>query len=322
MARALMILLAAALAATACSSTQLVDPAEAATNQVEAVALTSDGDVAPFDAVLIELFGTDDTDEYLMTVERDAAELVVLCMEAAGFEFQIPAEAVAASQPDPRSIADAETMGFGIIASFRGELDDFDPTAAGQVDPNRVYLSTLTAAEIQRFLLTLQGVEAEPGQLREDGGCNGSASEEAYGDWNRFFDTLPAFTALGEERDTHPDWVSTRSLWRDCMVERGFDYAEPEVIRTDVITRMRATVAELYPDGQLPLVQQDGVFMVDPEVNTLLDELFEFEQQAAIANVECTLPLADRFDAVEHEVQQSFVDRNRVAIDELLAATP
>ena len=313
-ARALMILLIAALAATACASTQQVDPAETA-------AATSDREVAPFDAVLVELFGTDDTDAYLATVERDAAELVVLCMEAAGFEFQIPAEAVPAPVPDPRSITDAETMGFGIIADFRHRLDNFDPTA-GQIDPNRIYLTTLTAAEIQRFLLTLQGVEAEPGQRSEDEGCNGTASEQAYGDWNRFFDTLPNFTALGEERDTHPDWVSIRSLWRECMVGRGFDYAEPEVIRTDVITRMRATVAELYPDGQPPLVQQDGVFTVDPEVNTLLDELFEFEQQAAIANVECTLPLADQFDAVESDVQQSFIDRNRVAIDELLAAAP
>ena len=196
----------------------------------------------PFDAVLIELFGTDDTDEYLMTLERDAAELVVTCMEAAGFEFEIPDEEIPAeSDLDPRSVADAEDQGFGIITGFRDQLDGFDPTARTP-DPNQAYLRTLTAAEIQRFVLTLDGVAAEPGQRQEDAGCNGSASEQAYQNWTQFFEALPNFTALGEERDTHPDWVATRVLWRDCMTERGFDYSEPEVIRADVTSRMRQMV--------------------------------------------------------------------------------
>ena len=58
--------------------------------------------------------------------------------------------------------------------------------------------------------------------------------------------------------------------------------------------------------------------MVDPDVDVLLDELAEFEQGAAVANIECTEPLADRFDAVEQLVQQQFVDRNQTTIDDLL----
>jgi len=40
-----------------------------------------------------------------------------------------------------------------------------------------------------------------------------------------------------------------------------------------------------------------------------------------VANVECNAPLADRLGAVEQQVQQEFVDRNRISIDELLQAT-
>jgi len=84
---------------------------------------------------------------------------------------------------------------------------------------------------------------------------------------------------------------------------------------------MRDTVNEVYPDGQLPLAEVDGVTVVDPTVDVLLDELVEFERAAAAANVECTEPIADEFAEVERLVQQAFVDRNQAVIDELLEAS-
>lgn len=275
--------------------------------------------VPPFDAVLLELFETTDTEEYLADTERLAAEFVVTCMEEAGFEFQIPPPEAELEPPDPRSIEDARAVGFGIIAGFRFQLEQTDLEAQLRPDPNMTYLGTLELEEIERFFVALDGVEAEPGQ-RQEGGCNGFASDEAYADWLRFFEALPNFTALGEERDTHPDWLAARADWRDCMQAKGFDYSEPDAIRTDVISRMRESVDAVYPGGQLPMVEQDGAIMVDPVVDELLDDLVDFEIEAAVANVECTAPLAEQFDAVERLVQQDFVDRNRSTIDDLLDA--
>ena len=277
-------------------------------------------DPAPFDAVLIDLFGTDDTEAYLADAEREAAEFVVQCMNDAGFEFALPAEVDELEPPDPTSLDDAREMGFGIIAGLRHQIDQTDLGSDFDRDPNLDYLSTLTASEIERFVITLDGTAPEPGQRKVDRGCNGQASDAVYADWVRFSEQLPNFTALGEERDTHPDWLAARADWRDCMVARGFDYAEPDVIRTTVISRMRDTMNENYPGGQVAPIQVDGEWVLDPQVEALLDELADFERDAAVANVECTEPLAERFDAVERLVQQQFVDRNRAVIDELLAA--
>jgi len=278
-----------------------------------------DASEAPFDAVLIDLFGTTDTEAYLADTERVAAELVATCMQDAGFEFEIPAADEDLEPPDPRSLTDAQTMGFGIIAGFRHQLAQTDLDAQFAPDPNMTYLGTLELEEIERFFLTLEGEPPEPGQ-RAEGGCNTSASDLAYADWLRFFEALPNFTALGEERDTHPDWLAARATWRTCMQAAGFDYSEPDAIRTDVISRMRESVEAIYPGGQLPMFEQDGVLVVDPAVDELLDELVEFEIEAAVANVECAAPLADEFDAVERLVQQGFVDRHQSTIDDLLDA--
>ncbi|KAG1649145.1 hypothetical protein GQR58_029276 [Nymphon striatum] len=238
-------------------------------------------------------------------------------MADAGFEFEIPPASPAAATFDDTDLAVAQQSGFGIIAGFRDQIANVDVTATGE-DPNVTYLSTLSSSEIARFLLTLDGVEPEAGQLKDDAGCNGTASDIAYADWVAFSEGLASYTTMGEERDTHPDWVAARLLWRDCMIERGFDYTEPDAIRTDVIARMRETVNNLYPGGQLPIVESGDGVALDPALDDLLAELTQFEVAAATANVECTAPLAADFAAVEFEVQQAFVDRNRSTIDELL----
>lgn len=272
----------------------------------------------PFDAVLLELFGTTDTDAYLASAERRAAEIVVACMEEAGFDFEIPPAGPVEPTQDRDSLEYARTEGFGVITGFLRTIDATDFLADPSVDPNLTYLETLPAAEIDRFLVTLDGEPAEPGQL-QTGGCNGRAGDEAYADWLRFFDALPNYRSLGEERDTHPDWLAAQGLWQDCMAARGYDYTEPDAIMSDVTNRMRDIVEARFPGGDLPLVAGDDGLVLDPEVRQLLDEMADLERDAAVANVACTEPLADRFEAVDRLVQQDFVDRNRAAIDELLA---
>ena len=275
---------------------------------------------SPFDAVLIDLFGTDDTDAYLADTDQRASELVMACMNEAGFEFVIDPATEPPEQREAMDLEAATADGFGIISDFRSQFDGFDPRVPLAPDPNAVYLSGLSRTEADRFIFTLEGPEAEPGQ-RQEGGCYGQASDEAYANWLRFSSALPNFTVLGEERDTHPDWLAARAEWQTCMLDRGLDYSEPDAIRTDVISLMRETVNEKYPGSQLPLIEVDGVFQLDPEVDVLLDELAAFERDAAVANVECTEPLAEKFDDVERLVQQEFVDRNQETIDALLAAS-
>lgn len=275
------------------------------------------GDPLPFDAVLIELFGTTDTDAYLAETERRASELIVECMQANGFEFALPAEIDPPPTPEPGDIDAAREAGFGLISGFREQLATAQPTS--QRDPNREYLATLPRSEIDRFFMTLEGASAEAGQLPTEG-CRAEASVAAYADWQAFRDALPNSYVLDEERDTHPEWLAARALWHDCMAERGYDYANPEAIRSEVTAALQETVEQSYPGGRLPLIADGDGFVVDPVVDDLLDELAVFEQDAAVANIECTEPVADQMRAVDALVQQAYVERNRDAIDALLAS--
>ena len=135
---------------------------------------------APFDAVLIDLFGTDDTGKYLADTKQAAAEIVATCMRDAGFEFRLSPTIETLDPPQRMDIEAARTDGFGIVAGFRFQLSQFDLDPV-QLDPNERYLRTLSSAEFSRFFFTLDGAEPEPGQ-RSEGGCNTQASEEAYAD--------------------------------------------------------------------------------------------------------------------------------------------
>lgn len=299
------LLLACFVIATACSSSQPATPSVVSPT------------VPPFDAVLVELFGTANIDAYRASIQATASQLAIACMEDAGFELQItqPAAFVA---PDPTDLEQAQTVGFGIVAEFRHDTENSRRLAGP--DPNRPYLQTLTSAEIDRFLVTLNGTPAAPGQIQIDTGCNGMAASQASADWDRFSMTLPNYNTLGEERDTDPQWSAARASWQACMADDGYDYADPTAVRSDAISRMRLLVDESFPGGQVPVVETDGQLLFDPEAEQLLADLLVFEQQAAAASIECRLLNAEAFAAAEFAVQKAFVDRNRAAIDELLGA--
>lgn len=281
---------------------------------------TEDDQALPFDAVVAEIFGTSDIDAYRYDIDRNASRLLAECMRAAGWEYI--ERAPLPQQPTEAELASLEYVsenGFGIVSTFMAWLES-DNLIDQQRDPNLAYLQTLTPEELTAYVIDLEGVEAPPGQVREDTGCQGEATA-AFADWERFFDALPQFTGMAEARDTHPDFVSARSEWQACMLNQGYDYLEPEVIRSDVTQRMSAQVEEAAPNGQLPIEFIDGEWVVDPDLMPLLEEIAAFERSVAVANHQCNETVGERFDAVEREVQQEFVDANQAIIDELLADT-
>lgn len=302
-----LLLIVFALVASACS----------ADSSSSSTAPPPTASIAPFDAVLVELFGTANTDAYRASIEERASQLAVECMEAAGFELQIttPPPFVA---PDPADPALTQELGFGIVAEYRHDA------AAAQLalrpDPNRPFLETLTAAEIQRFLVTLNGQPAEPGQLPTNTGCIGTATAQASADWERFSMALPNYNAIGEERDIDPRWIAAREAWRQCMAALGLDYADPETVRSDALARMRPTLDEALAADPAPQLRADGQPFFGPETEAALADLLLFEQQVAGASIDCRNQNADVFYEAEFGLQQTFVDRNRAMIDELLAA--
>ena len=310
------VLCALALILTGCSidsAASLNDPSDSPADASEAAL---DGPL-PFDAVLLELLGTTDVTTYLVDLERSASERTAECMREAGFEFDLPApERTPPSADETETLEYAQTEGFGLVTSFRAAIRTASQSPGDVDDVNRQYLGTLTQLELDRFFMTLNGEPAEPGQLQTETGCRGQSSDEIYADWVEFFEALPQYTAMGEERDTHPDWLAARAEWQRCMADLGYQYDEPDAIRTDVAGRMQELMTG---DGQGGVVIEtdDGV-QLQPEIEMLFDDMLEFERAAAVANFDCTAPLTEVFDRVDFEVQQAFVDRNRAVIDELL----
>lgn len=309
------------MAATGCSGAERETP----TGTADAPTATAQPEVPgptpfPFDAVLIEVLGTSDTEWYAADAAERAGELVQKCMARAGFEYAIPAVEPAGAPEDVRTTPEwAGEYGFGVVSGFYDRLE-VDGLYSLNPEPNRTYLATLTSAEVGRFVATLYGTEAEAGQLQTDRGCTGEAEDEAFAAWNRLTEVMPNFAALAEERDTHPEWLKGRMLWQQCMAGAGYDYAEPESVAVDVRRRMADLVREQFPDGNLPLAPTaDGSFVADPSVVPLLDELQEFEITVAVTNVGCLAGQADRFAAAEAAVQAGFVEHNRDRIDQLLA---
>lgn len=261
--------------------------------------------------------GTDDLDRYRWEIERNAEALLVDCMADQGFEFYLDQPLPPGpSKADLESSDFALTDGFGIVSGFRNWIANLNLDTVHR-DRNLEYLSTLDASQVQRYFVALDGEQPEPGQLPDDSSCRAASATDAYRDWARLLEILPNYTAIGEERDTHPEWVAAGTAWAACIATRGLDYVEPDAIRSDVTRRMNTALAEHYPDGNLPILPTPDGWIVDPDVEPLLDELQAFELDAARAHAECIEPLADRFNEVERQVQQAFVDRNQDRIDEL-----
>ncbi len=290
------------------------------TSQEATVLPSVDGEPA-FDAVLIEMLGTDDIDRYLAQQERRAADLMISCMAERGYEFSLPASALVPPQQDDVTTLDfAQDQGFDIVAAFE-RLVAFDGGAALiNADPNENYMRGLTPAERASFITALDGSPAtEAGQLPTETGCRGESGDIAFANWRLLNDKLPQWTGLAEARDTHPDMLDARATWRACMTDQGLDYAEPDSVVADVRTRMRVLVTERYADGGLPLVESEDGLVLAPEAQLLVDEVKGFEVEVAVANWRCRDAERLVFDQVDAEVQQDFVDRNRDLILAMVA---
>lgn len=274
--------------------------------------------------------------------QNQIEELIASCMVAEGFEY-VPYDysddgGMIAFGPDEDdgpewgTRAYVEQYGFGYSTYYDdahfGDVvadDDFFDDGLWH-DPNSDYLNSLSDAELDAYYEALDGPQPDWENMTEDemldyvyvqGGCRGEAETELGGDpyqglWEneQFNQIMERMDSIYLELEFHPEIAALEPAWADCIADAGY----PEFsARSDVWEAVDQRVMELWDTAD----PQTGAY--DPE---LLAEVQEFEIALAVADFDC----AEEVDydqtqlRVQFELEQRFIDENRAALDELVAA--
>ncbi len=274
----------------------------------------------PVDDLLVQLFGTKDLDIYLAEQQRSIGDLVQVCMQDEGFEYRLPTELQLEIDYTDRTTREfAAADGFGVTSDFIRLFVQTNGQAFQTQDVNQPYLASLTSQQVADFVVALDGPTAEPGQIQTDTGCRGRSSDIVRATWAEFNESLPQFSALTEEVDAHPGMTDIRSTWSSCMLDQGFEYLDLDDVERDVTRRLEELFASAFSTG-VSVVSTDAGLAFAPETQAILEDIAEFERSVAVSNWDCRDRVRFEIDAVNSEVQRSFVDTHRSTIDELLAS--
>jgi hypothetical protein len=168
------------------------------------------------------------------------------CMKAQGFDY-VPVDPLAqrAALTGKARMSDEEFLdqfGYGISTLFgRG---------SPQSDPNEQLRRSLGPADRAAYDRALWGdnpgltfAEAiDNDAATELGGCTRKATEEVFGGATVLATLQGKFDELEERITQDQRMVKAVERWSACMEERGYRYAEPEEIDTDVLKRFHAIV--------------------------------------------------------------------------------
>lgn len=271
-----------------------------------------------FDAFLIEYIGTKDTEAYMAERKVKQIEAIKTCMAEAGFDYIAPVEyRIPTTDLDRASLKFAETEGFGIVSGYIATVKFNNGEALLDLDANQKYLQSLPPGEADRFLLALEGPDPEPGKLRS-GGCNNKATG-VWDKWSALLSAFPSMGGLAESRDVDPRMVEVRERWSECMAKEGFDFKEPDNVEASVRERMQALSEQFLDGGRVPVVLGENGVEFPEKIETLLQELSEYEVNAAKHNWTCLLAEREAIDEIDADHENFFFENNVETFTQLLA---
>lgn len=239
------------------------------------------------------------------------------CMKAQGFDY-VPVDPLAqrAALTGKAHMSDEEFLaqfGYGISTLFgRGNP---------QSDPNEQLRRSLGTADRAAYDRALWGdnpgltfAEAiDNDAATELDGCTKKATEAVFGGAAVLSTLQGKFDELEERITQDQRMVRAVERWSSCMEERGFRYAEPEEIDTDLIKRWHGTVGAGTQPGASALADPRGTYD-----RAKLAALKREEVKIARADLACE---KREITPVELEVrpqyEAAFRDRNRKLISQV-----
>lgn len=198
----------------------------------------------------------------------------------------------------------AELYGYGVWDSPEVEPGQF--TFELDESENHAYRDSLSPAAQELWDEALYGsITVDGNQTTSDGsGCadlpqvrTGDDVEYLRGVEQEARDFLDSLDAAADPRLAEVD-----TAWASCMADQGYEDATPTAAMIRVADEMAAIAADASDEARAEHVAA--------------------ERRLAIADVECqqTTGWADRRRAVEHELQQEYVDSRRAELDALAEA--
>ena len=202
----------------------------------------------PLDAYWEGLYGEYDEERGSADQIRQE-ELIAECMTTEGFDYT-PVDyssmggGIAYSSDDLDvdwgSREFAEQYGYGATTNPWGEIEEPLPEETGEewVDPNWEYVETMSESEQEAYYLALYGDQSMFEDFTdedwetyewnwEDGGCQGWASNEVYGDMMGSEDSehealWDDLSAMWEAAQQDPRLTGAMDQWRACMADAGY----------------------------------------------------------------------------------------------------
>jgi hypothetical protein len=255
-------------------------------------------------------FGGDAAKEVQARVENRISD----CMQAQGFEYT-PVDPFAQQQAltGKARITDEEftrQFGYGISTLFGKGNEQSDPN-----DRIRQGLSQADRAAYDRALygenVGVTFSEAvDSGDFTELGGCTKDASEAAFGGAAVLTTLVERLDELDERIIQDQRMVRATEKWRDCMLEKGYRYEEPDEIDSDIEERFKAIVGSgVQPGTSTP---PQGVSYD----RAALTDLQQEEVRIANADLDCE---KQEIEPVERDVRPQYEEQFRSQNQRLLA---
>ncbi|NQX33673.1 hypothetical protein [Herbiconiux sp. VKM Ac-2851] len=286
----------------------------------------ADSPLAPYTDALYG--GT--SDEELASRNATMQNAAAACMKEQGFPYEPDTSSGISVQADGEggvewgSRAFAEQYGYGVVSSPFASAAGDEGTEV--VDPNAGYLATLSEGERAAWEAALYGAPVDESTALTEwdwtkAGCLGAAAHEAdlaAGAASADPEAQGLIDELNElpERAASADAVVTAERrWSDCLATAGHPgYAH----RADPMTDFSDRYSALARPGEPPV---DGAAPGSVD-QAALDALQEEEIAVAVADLDCAASTHydDLLAAEQQRLDQEFVDRNRAALDSLVAA--
>lgn len=255
-------------------------------------------------------FGGDAAKEVQARVENRISD----CMQAQGFEYT-PVDPFAQQQAltGKARITDEEftrQFGFGISTLF-GKGNE-------QSDPNERARQNLSQADRAAYDRALYGENVgvtfseavDSGDFTELGGCTKDASEAAFGGAAVLTSLVERLDELDERIIQDQRMVRATEKWRDCMLEKGYRYEEPDEIDSDIEERFHSIVGSGVAPGTSTPPQ--GVSFD----RAALTDLQQEEVRIANADLDCE---KQEIEPVERDVRPQYEEQFRSQNQRLLA---
>jgi hypothetical protein len=281
--------------------------------------------IAPLDKFLgfgVQSPTSDEEDAKQEDQNRQVEQQIATCMQAQGFDY-VPYNLDSDPKAkDPFSLPPkefAEQYGYGITT--------VDATPDQNSDPNAAIRAAMTIPQLRAYYKALYGdlitiddngqfvkrarTGPVPANANADA-CSVKASTAVYGSQAQTQTTQPPdpFTALehsigalSQSIDNDPRVIAATATWSGCMADAGHPgYKEKDDAATDVGNRA----------DQLRGNAQD-FSKVDPAA---LQTLRQYEISVAVADYSCGLAYDSVHQAVETELENTFIDENRAELEQ------